>query len=471
MVEVLTQNKDALVTALEILDDLLSFEKLDAQKMVLECTLQNPFEFLTFSMAMFFTQAASKGVKLIPPSAPVPGSALANCVVCIDKFKMSQVIRNFLSNAIKFTKSGDTICVRISLVDEVNNVSSSSSSSFSSKSVVNFLRGSAKNFSLASITPQVTWLRIEVEDTGVGIAASNLPRLFREIVQFDANKLQQGKGSGLGMFISREIVELHRGRVSVKSEGLGRGSLFIVDLPLANADHLICDNNANDIGDIGDLALSHMENGLEKRIESNSKEMFNMKAVVFSSANSTSHAENGWIDQSNENQLEDHFHESHQHNHLHVHPDVPDVKISSPPVLLIDAVAKDLTGKRILVVDDSPVNLKMVAMLLSNRGAKCVEAVNGAVAVEIIKSSVTASDKKNCFDEKFDAVIMDNLMPVLCGPDACLSMREIGFSGLIIGLSGLVSSEDSSVFLSSGASVVMSKPVNVHELMSCLLKT
>ena len=72
---------------------------------------------------------------------------------------------------------------------------------------------------------------IEVTDTGVGIKAEDLPRLFQEFVQLDATTSKQHEGTGLGLALSRRLVEMHGGHIWAESEGEGRGSTFTVVLP------------------------------------------------------------------------------------------------------------------------------------------------------------------------------------------------------------------------------------------------
>jgi hypothetical protein len=71
-----------------------------------------------------------------------------------------------------------------------------------------------------------------VTDSGAGISDENQKKLFKEIVQFNPEKLQAGGGSGLGLWISSGIMELHNGKISVFSEGEGKGCSFMVEIPM-----------------------------------------------------------------------------------------------------------------------------------------------------------------------------------------------------------------------------------------------
>lgn len=73
-------------------------------------------------------------------------------------------------------------------------------------------------------------LLIMVKDSGVGLSAEQCSHLFREGVQFNANKLQGGGGSGLGLFIAKGMAELHGGTLQGSSEGIGKGCTFTVSV-------------------------------------------------------------------------------------------------------------------------------------------------------------------------------------------------------------------------------------------------
>ena len=75
-------------------------------------------------------------------------------------------------------------------------------------------------------------MEISVKDNGVGLSKDRLALLFTEGLQFDANKLQAGGGSGLGLCITKEIVEQHGGSIKAFSDGPGTGTTFVVELPL-----------------------------------------------------------------------------------------------------------------------------------------------------------------------------------------------------------------------------------------------
>jgi PAS domain S-box-containing protein len=114
-----------------------------------------------------------------------------------DPNRLQQVVWNILSNSIKFTPAGGTVAV---------------SASFDGAEV-----------------------RLEIRDTGVGIAADFLPHVFERFRQADASTTRAHTGLGLGLAIVRHLVELHGGTVEAESAGTGRGATFRVRLPVRRA--------------------------------------------------------------------------------------------------------------------------------------------------------------------------------------------------------------------------------------------
>jgi signal transduction histidine kinase len=122
-------------------------------------------------------------------------AASPSVVRVVDPDKLSQAVINLLSNALKYTPPGGTVAVR---VDD----------------------GSSG-------------IRISVADTGVGIAAEDLPRVFERFYRADNSRSRATGGAGIGLSIARAIVEAHGGTINAASEP-GRGSEFVISLPDTN---------------------------------------------------------------------------------------------------------------------------------------------------------------------------------------------------------------------------------------------
>jgi signal transduction histidine kinase/CheY-like chemotaxis protein len=188
---VLQEVRQAIALSTNILNDLLSYEKLDSNNMTVESSYLDIHHLVTSALGMFAVQAEAKQISFaVDIEKDLP-------VLYADEYKMRQILCNLASNALKFTAVDGTVIVQLKKVPR---------------------------------RPQ-HYLMIEFHDNGVGIAKKNMSKVFKKIIQFDANTNQAGGGSGLGLYITRGLVELHGGTVSVHSEGLGTGCLFKVRLP------------------------------------------------------------------------------------------------------------------------------------------------------------------------------------------------------------------------------------------------
>lgn len=135
--------------------------------------------------------------------------------------------------------------------------------------------------------------------------------------------------------------------------------------------------------------------------------------------------------------------------------------------ILIDEAAAPVSSeprsaggaKRVLVVDDSALNVKLLCRLLEKRGWIVASAYSGA---EAFRSVADASEGR------FDLVFMDRNMPGMDGPETVRALRQIGFEGYIVGLTGDISAECVREFKVAGADSVVPKPLDVRKLESIL---
>lgn len=173
---------------LRILNDVLDFSKLQANKVSLEYESMDLKEVLNESTRLFEEMANEKGLKLITELGPMPDRLRG------DAHRLKQIILNLLSNAIKFTDSG-----YVKLTTEKPRSEHG-----------------------------LEWIKISVEDSGVGISKADQKRIFEEFEQ--ANVSDNSKGTGLGLAISSMLVKLYNGNIRVKSEK-GKGTRMILNLP------------------------------------------------------------------------------------------------------------------------------------------------------------------------------------------------------------------------------------------------
>ncbi len=188
---------------LQIINDLLDLSKIEAGKVELRLGPVQVADLVEGGRAVVSAQAAEKQLDVathLEPGLPA---------IWADPLRLKQVLLNLLSNAIKFTHPGGRITV-------------------SAK------RGRAGDRSPVPGERRGTrgdWIEIAVADTGIGIRAEDLDRLFKEFVQLESVLDRSRQGTGLGLAITRKLVELHGGGIWVESE-FGKGSTFTVRLPV-----------------------------------------------------------------------------------------------------------------------------------------------------------------------------------------------------------------------------------------------
>ena len=180
---------------LRIVDDILDYSKLEANKLQLESTSFNLRELLDSVIRLMEKPAESKALRLNLQIDP--GVRLA---VRGDPVRLRQILTNLLSNALKFTERG-SITLQV------------------------IRRGETRT---------QHELRFEVRDSGIGIAKENHQNLFRAFSQADASTTRLYGGTGLGLVICKRIVDLMGGTIGVDSE-TGRGSTFWFEIPLMKA--------------------------------------------------------------------------------------------------------------------------------------------------------------------------------------------------------------------------------------------
>ena len=123
-----------------------------------------------------------------------------------------------------------------------------------------------------------------------------------------------------------------------------------------------------------------------------------------------------------------------------------------------------------LLVDDSQTNRRMLGKLLGARGHICEEAADGSIAVEMVTENLKLMAQSESADEtdiskrKYDAIFMDVVMPVMNGLIATAKIRKLGYTGLIVGLTGNALRKDQEEFKEAGASFVLTKPLKMAEL-------
>ncbi len=172
---------------LELINDILDLSKIEAGKMRLALDEFDLPEAVEEAMMTLRVEASRKEIALEARLDPALSSVVA------DRGKFKQILTNLLSNAVKFTPAGG----RVGL----------------------------------SASREGDFLRVSVDDTGIGIRPEDQKRIFAAFIQVDGSYARKYQGTGLGLTLVKRFVELHGGEISVSSE-VGKGSLFTFRLPL-----------------------------------------------------------------------------------------------------------------------------------------------------------------------------------------------------------------------------------------------
>jgi PAS domain S-box-containing protein len=306
----------------QLIADLLDFAGIRFGKMRLEKSRIDPQQALRAAVEVVSMQAEAKGVSLGLHALDQPIALLA------DEARLQQVFWNLLTNAIKFTPKGGRVDVTT--------------------------RTTGDSFEVA------------VRDTGRGIDADFLPRLFDRFSQQDSGSAKSFSGLGIGLTIVRHLVTMHGGTISVASEGVGRGACFTVRLPRAEV-----------------AALADAPSG-----------------------------------------------------------------------------ERNLTGVRVLVVEDLEDTRDLVVRLLSDAGAEVQEASTVREALDTVAQC------------RPDVLVSDLGMPGTDGYHLIRALRGRGYSAErlpAVALTAFARTEDRSDALEAGYQIHLSKPVNAEVLIAAVI--
>lgn len=451
-------------TLLEIINDILDISKIEAGKLKIEKSYFNLFDTITNVINMIEVKAHDKGIDLIVDYDLKLGNEFYG-----DSLRISQILMNLLSNAIKFTPKGEIV------------------------------------FKVKKISDE--FVRIEVKDTGLGIADEQLNKIFDSFTQGDISTTKNFGGTGLGLTITKNLVELMNGKIWVESQ-LGKGSTFIVEIEVRNKsiekDYMLFDNKnvlliddntswldilcqqlnkvGLDVDCISDpnKAIELLKLGQKKydliMIDWNMPELSGLETYKI---------------------IHNEFHYSNEKIVLmsshYISTIEPQWGKSNPvktlhkpisPSMLYDCLSEVLLGKgsqnkishknknnnlqekiktlassKILLVEDNEINQQIVKELLKESGIIVDIAVDGLEAI-----------KKFEANEGYELILMDIQMPVLDGYEATKAIRVKDKQIPIIALTANAMREDTEKTKEAGMNKHLNKPISVDKLFETLLE-
>ncbi|MDY7040784.1 MAG: ATP-binding protein, partial [Chloroflexota bacterium] len=176
---------------LSLINDVLDLAKIEAGRMKLQMKKIDLNELVSEVLSTTDASAREKDIALVSETAPALPPIFA------DSQRVRQILLNLISNAIKFTNNG-SVTVRADMADDEN-------------------------------------ITVSIIDTGIGISAEHIAIIFEEFRQADGSSTRKYGGTGLGLPLSKRLVELHGGQMWVESE-VGRGSTFSFTLPVSKDD-------------------------------------------------------------------------------------------------------------------------------------------------------------------------------------------------------------------------------------------
>ncbi len=474
--------QSAATLLLGIINDILDFSKIEAGKLELDTIEFRIEEVLDNLSSLVSLKAAEKNLEIVfATSEKVP------LVLMGDPLRLGQILINLTFNAVKFTENGE-IVVKAEVVPPSSNQA-----------------------------PDEIVLKFSVQDTGIGITPEQIDRLFTVFSQADSSTTRKYGGSGLGLTISKRLVEMMGGEITVSSQP-GKGSTFsftarlgqvpaqrqepiALPIDLRGIRVLVVDDNASARENLCSMLASlsfdvisakSAEAALKTLMKNEANGKFDLifsdyrmpgadgielcekiKADPRTSPIPVVLMTNAYSDEAINRQDRHAAIDAEIFKPLNqsvLFDTVMEVfgkkvnrktRISSQETKLKTAMDR-IRGANILLVEDNTINQQVATELLENAGLTVTVAANGREAVE----KTVATD----VESRFDALLMDLQMPEMDGYEACRKIRQDPrFHALpIIAMTAHATADEREKCLKAGMDDHTAKPIDPHGLFSTL---
>ncbi len=444
----ISQIKSAGKSLLTIINDILDFSKIESGKMDIITVDYEPMSMINDVASMLVTRLEDKDVELILDIAPNLPHRL-----CGDNIRIKQVLLNLANNATKFTSQG-RIVLSVGYEPSGDNEID---------------------------------LRVSVADTGIGIKAEDLDKLFQSFQQVDSKRNRNIEGTGLGLAISKQLLHLMNGSIHVESE-YEKGSTFSFRLPQTIVD------------DTPSVKVQDTENILVAALISNDYVRERLKAdiaelgVEYRTVRTVSDVKDLPVDEKKvylfvenpmfsdpiEEFVRSHpqmtavllikFNDAVKHN-------LSNLTVLKKPLFILN-IASILNGQelhyetseidradsdfiapeaKILIVDDSAINLTVAEGLLEPLKMQIDTAISGKLALEMIE------------EKHYDIIFMDHMMPELDGVETTHLIRRFHpdyHDVPIIALTANAVDGTKEMFCQEGMNDFVAKPIELRRLIS-----
>jgi len=442
------------LSLIAILNDVLDFSKIEAGRMEIEHERYDIEAIIDSAAALLAASGAGKDIEvLVGLGASMPRYVIGDFV------RVQQVVTNLLSNAVKFTHKG-----YVALLIETS--------------------------------AEGKWLRLTVDDTGIGITKAQQERIFESFTQADTSTTRKFGGTGLGLTITRRLVDMMGGSITLTSAP-GEGSMFHVKLPLDSAPQEVvktkemgllliddcersrqlflrtcayCRFSAAAYASLGELktetARGTMRVGAVSMLLISASQRAQVDAIhaVLAAEGLGSSAETYFVETPfNRGGSGQAGGDAATANTIRK-PITPKVlrklaERSEPSAQSSLPVDRQIARLRILLVEDNPVNQMITKAMLAGKVAHFEMANNGEEGVAILRAH----------PDGFDVVMMDVQMPVMDGFEATRAIRqELGLHLPIVAMTAGVFAEEVERCAAAGMDEFLPKPVVMDEMFDLL---
>lgn len=448
---------------LKILNDILDLSKIDAGKLIFEMIDMNLRSVVDEVLNVLAPDASNKGIELnclIYDDVPVH---LRN-----DALRIKQVLTNLVSNAIKFTERG-SVTLRVSLINKTNNHAS---------------------------------LNFEIKDTGIGMTPEQIGKIFVPFSQADNSTTRLFGGTGLGLIISRALVEAMNGEIQVQSQP-GQGSTFSfymdsevqetkdAEFKALNLNKLcFLDVNAtsrlntsillgkwsvntDSYEDIARL-VEDVDTGVHEPWQAAilalglkapqapeiTELMIKMTQLNIPLIVLTNLIHTNFIDAFKQLGANCVFAQPYLHTKLYECLEKVVLEPTDAQPLLIEPVTRTQQLPHILAVDDNPANLKLITTLIRELQIPVHAAASGQEAIDIVQQ------------QAIDLILMDIQMPGMNGMEATQRIRKLrgGENIPILALTAHAMADEKDALLKAGMNEYKTKPITLEQLIGSIEK-